>query len=102
MNVNTPTLKIDKSFVDGIASDPSALEMVQAMVLIGHSLGQTVVCEGVETADQAQALRNINCDLLQGYHFSRPVTLAKLRSFEADDRVAQSGAALVSDPKLIE
>ena len=87
------TLKIDKSFVDGIASDPSALEMVQAMVLIGHSLGQTVVCEGVETADQAQALRNINCDLLQGYHFSRPVTIAKLRSFEADDRVAQSGAA---------
>ncbi len=72
------TLKIDKSFASAMCHAPEGRGMVQAMILMGHSLGQIVVCEGVETEEQATALRELACDLLQGYLFSAPVALENL------------------------
>jgi diguanylate cyclase (GGDEF)-like protein/PAS domain S-box-containing protein len=67
------TLKIDKSFVDGITSDADDAAIVEGVVRLAHSLGLEAVAEGVETADQLELLRSWSCQLGQGYHFARPV-----------------------------
>jgi diguanylate cyclase (GGDEF)-like protein len=66
-------LKIDRSFVGHLGDEPSAAAMVQAIVGMGHSLGLTVVAEGIETDAQAAEARRLGCDSGQGYWFARPV-----------------------------
>ena len=66
-------LKIDKSFVDGVATEPTASALVDAMIRIGKTLRLETVAEGVEKADQAERLRTLQCDLGQGYLFARPL-----------------------------
>jgi len=66
-------LKIDKSFVDSIASGPEDSALARAIVKLGDTLGLTVVAEGVESKDQANVLQEMGCDLAQGYLYSRPV-----------------------------
>jgi EAL domain-containing protein (putative c-di-GMP-specific phosphodiesterase class I) len=65
-------LKIDKSFIDelGNARDYG---LVASIVSMGRILGMKVVAEGVETAEQVKRLRQIGCDYVQGYYFSRPL-----------------------------
>jgi len=67
------TLKIDKAFVDGLGSDAGDTAIAAAIVALGHTLGLRVIAEGVETAAQAAALRDLGCDFAQGYHFARPL-----------------------------
>jgi diguanylate cyclase (GGDEF)-like protein/PAS domain S-box-containing protein len=67
-------LKIDKSFVDGLTSDVEDRAIIEAVIILARSLGLETVAEGVEHADQADALRELRCELAQGYHFSRPVS----------------------------
>ncbi len=66
-------LKIDKSFVDGVATEPTAGALVDAMIRIGKTLRMETVAEGVERAEQADHLRALKCDVGQGYLFSRPL-----------------------------
>jgi EAL domain-containing protein (putative c-di-GMP-specific phosphodiesterase class I) len=76
------TIKIDRTFVAGI-EDPADRSIVEAVVALAHGLGIGVVAEGIETEAQADKLRELGCDLGQGYLFSRPApaegTLALLR-----------------------
>jgi len=65
-------LKIDRSFVDGVADDEYDSTIVSAVVAIGRALRLGVTAEGVETARQAEALRRLGCPAAQGYHFSPP------------------------------
>jgi EAL domain-containing protein (putative c-di-GMP-specific phosphodiesterase class I) len=67
------TLKIDKSFVDGITKDADDAAIVEGVVRLAHALGLQAVAEGVETAEQAAMLRSWSCQTGQGYHFARPV-----------------------------
>ena len=67
------TLKIDRSFVNTMLSDVNTMTLVSTVISLAHSLQLKVVAEGVETAEQAQCLRKLNCDEMQGYWFSRPV-----------------------------
>ena len=67
-------LKIDKSFVDGLGRDPEATAIVAAVMGMAHALDLRVVAEGVETSDQASALRTLGCDEAQGFFFARPGT----------------------------
>ena len=72
-------LKIDRSFIDGVDIDGSREQaIVAAAVSIGESIGVQVVAEGVETEEQAEALRRLGVELAQGYLFSRPVPGAEL------------------------
>jgi EAL domain-containing protein (putative c-di-GMP-specific phosphodiesterase class I) len=67
------TLKIDRSFVKDLATDPKEESIVSAIIVLAHSLGMDVVAEGVETAEELSILRKHHCDKMQGYFFSRPV-----------------------------
>jgi diguanylate cyclase (GGDEF)-like protein/PAS domain S-box-containing protein len=67
------TLKIDRSFIQGVADTPNGITLVSTIVSLAHALGMQAVAEGVETAAQLQLLRNIGCDQAQGYLFARPV-----------------------------
>jgi EAL domain-containing protein (putative c-di-GMP-specific phosphodiesterase class I) len=66
-------LKIDRSFVAGIGGGTSDETIVKAIIAMGHSLGITVVAEGVENREQFDFLKAHGCDRAQGYLFSRPV-----------------------------
>jgi diguanylate cyclase (GGDEF)-like protein len=68
------TLKIDKSFVDGVTTSPEGQAVVAAITQLGQTLHLEVIAEGLESADQLEALRLLDCPLGQGYHFSRPLT----------------------------
>ena len=68
------TLKIDRSFVNDITSDPDDAAIVRAIVTLAHSLDLTVVAEGVETTAQLRHLRSLGCNLIQGYLLSKPVS----------------------------
>ena len=71
-------LKIDKSFVLDLLTDPSDAVIARTIVDMGHSLGLRVVAEGVETQGQHAFLANIGCDAYQGYYFGRPVPSSQL------------------------
>jgi diguanylate cyclase (GGDEF)-like protein/PAS domain S-box-containing protein len=66
-------LKVDKSFVDGLGQDPEDDAIVRAVITLAHSLGAVVVAEGVETEGQLVRLRELGCELAQGYLFSGPM-----------------------------
>ena len=66
-------IKIDRSFVIDIESDPRELALVQGIITLGHALGLKVVAEGVETAKQAHLMREMGCDIFQGFLFAKPM-----------------------------
>lgn len=72
------TLKIDKSFVDGVPGDADALVILRSVVVLARGLGLKTVAEGVETTEQRQSLQRLGCDIGQGYLFSPPVDNATL------------------------
>lgn len=75
------TVKIDQSFVKHINSDPDDAAIAGAVVAMAHTLKLNVVAEGVETLDQLEFLRSLNCDEMQGYFISRPVPAHELTQF---------------------
>lgn len=90
-------IKIDKGFVDGIAFEEEDRAVVAALVQLATRTGLDVVAEGVETAGQAHALAELGCDVVQGYHFGRPVPAADVPLGGFVPR----GAPGVGDPLVI-
>ena len=72
-------LKVDRSFVAGLGTSDSDRAIVRAVVQLAEALGLTSVAEGVETAEQLAALRDLDCVQAQGFHFARPVELPILQ-----------------------
>ncbi|MFL6097008.1 MAG: EAL domain-containing protein [Blastococcus sp.] len=71
--VTTPdVIKIDRSIVSGLGTDPVLSKLVRSLVELGHGWCVRVVAEGVETAEEAAVLRNLGVDYGQGWHFGRP------------------------------
>lgn len=66
------TLKLDKSLIDYI-ENPRGKEVIRHTIALAHSLGMQVLAEGVETASQVKILRELDCDEIQGFYYSRPV-----------------------------
>ena len=76
-------LKVDRSFIREIERSNTDLSLVAAIVSMGRILGAEVVVEGVENATQLAALRSVGCELIQGYHYARPMDLERLIEFVA-------------------
>ncbi|WP_291720843.1 bifunctional diguanylate cyclase/phosphodiesterase [Magnetospirillum sp. 64-120] len=72
------SVKIDRSFVADIATDDSSLEIIRAIISMGHALGRRIIAEGVETTEQVAALRRLGCDEIQGYVLAPPVPADRL------------------------
>lgn len=74
-------LKIDQSFVQNLRTDPRDLAVVSAIITLGHTMGMSVIAEGVETAEQHEMLAELGCKAFQGYLFSRPLPCDELGKF---------------------
>ena len=71
-------LKVDQSFVQGLPHDRENHAIVRAILSLAKNLGFSVTAEGVETLEQAEALKSLSCNTLQGFYFSRPVPAADI------------------------
>ena len=71
-DIPVDVLKIDRSFITGLAASARQQELVSAVVQLGHTLGLKVVAEGVEEENQLIALAAMGCRYAQGYHLGRP------------------------------
>ena len=76
-------LKVDRMFVQELEAGSGGREIVSAVISLAHALGLEVVAEGVETEQQLEVLRSLDCDFAQGFLFSRPLPAAELRSLFA-------------------
>ncbi|GAB6967202.1 EAL domain-containing protein [Komagataeibacter kakiaceti JCM 25156] len=79
-------VKIDRSFMKGFGSTGNVRQVVTAIIRIGHTLGMTVIAEGVEEPDQCNELRAIGCDVIQGYYFARPMDTTSLDTWIRERR----------------
>jgi len=69
------TIKVDRTFVQGAAQGSAeSLAIINAVVAMAKSLNMTTTAEGVETSDEAELIRNLGCDKIQGFYFGRPMT----------------------------
>jgi len=80
-------LKIDRSFVRDIDRDPNDRTLIASIIGLGRGQGVRLVAEGVETAEHVRLLTELDCDILQGFYFSRPVPLDALQEYLNCDSV---------------
>jgi EAL domain-containing protein (putative c-di-GMP-specific phosphodiesterase class I) len=83
-------LKIDGAFVAGLPDTVGDRAVVQAILAVAQAFGVGVVAEGVETPAQARLLQEFGCQLMQGYHFARPMSAARLTDRLHGERLARS------------
>ena len=86
-------LKVDRSFITGIADDDRNSAIVAAVVMMATTLGVTAVAEGVETADQAAQARALGCDVSQGFFFTAPEPAALISERFGGDEMLRPAAA---------
>ncbi len=80
------TLKIDRTFVADVCKDPHDTAIVRAIINLGHALELTVIAEGVETMDQLQYLTAFECDVVQGFLFSKALSVASFEDLLIEQR----------------
>lgn len=100
-------MKIDRSFVNGIVTDPGAATIATSVIALAHQMRLGVVAEGVETEAQAGYLRQNGCDEIQGYLFSKPVPAGEFaelvrqgKTLPAPEASRQSRTLLIVDDEL--
>jgi EAL domain-containing protein (putative c-di-GMP-specific phosphodiesterase class I) len=81
------TLKIDRTFVDGVGGRGNRPVLARAIIQLGRALGLEVVAEGIERPEQARALRRLGCGRGQGYLFARPAAPDEIEPLLAQGRV---------------
>jgi diguanylate cyclase (GGDEF)-like protein len=74
-------LKIDKSFIDSVAASPQDSALARTIVELGRGMRLETIAEGIESIEQLERLRQLRCELGQGYHFSRPLAGAELTGY---------------------
>ena len=78
-------LKLDKEFLKDFETDSDGKIIIPSIIDMAKKLKLEVVCEGVETKEQVEFLRNVDCDIVQGYYYSKPVPLDVFSQMLADN-----------------
>jgi len=87
------TLKIDRAFIMNMDSDSESREIVRIIITLAHNLGLKVVAEGTETEEHINLLKQLNCEMAQGYSFSRPADALAMLKLLAGNRNVSTAAA---------
>lgn len=85
-------LKIDRAFIMKMDSDPESREIVRIIIMLAHNLGLKVVAEGTETAEHVAHLKQLGCEMAQGYYFSKPVSPATISELLVKDGLKAAAA----------
>ena len=75
-NINIDILKMDKSFFDDILESKRGKIIIESIIDMSHKLNIKVVAEGIETKEQLDYLKSIDCDMIQGYIYEKPISVA--------------------------
>ena len=94
--LSVQSLKIDRTFIDRLCRPHGTGSIVDAIISMAHSLGLEVVAEGVETNEQWNFLRDLKCDIVQGYFFSKPLSAGDVASLLRGKRLPPANAAAPS------
>jgi EAL domain-containing protein (putative c-di-GMP-specific phosphodiesterase class I) len=94
-------IKIDRSFIRGLAGDQSAAAVVRAAVNLAHDLKLEAVAEGVEEPSQWAQLKDMGADSVQGYMISRPLPAAEIPAWLAAYAPPVSASSNAAHPKLV-
>jgi EAL domain-containing protein (putative c-di-GMP-specific phosphodiesterase class I) len=94
------TIKIDRSFIQGLPGDSDDATLTQAIIAMAHSLRLKTVAEGVETPEQLEFLRKHGCDEIQGYYFSQPLPFAALLDMLREHRARPSAQIAARAPSI--
>lgn len=86
LRVPVNTVKIDKSFIDGLPNQKNSIAIVRAIITLCHNLDKKIIAEGVETREQVQFLKQEGCDEIQGYYFSRPIPINELKVLISENK----------------
>jgi diguanylate cyclase (GGDEF)-like protein len=89
-------IKVDRSFVQGLGTDPSSAAVLRAVASLGASLGVKTTAEGIETEEQLRAVKAEGISQVQGYLISRPAPIGEIRRFLAQDEACWFGAKSVA------
>ena len=87
------TLKIDRAFIMHMDTDPESREIVRIIIMLAHNLGLKVVAEGTETEEHIRLLKQLNCEMAQGYCYSRPADDQAMLKLLASNRSAGAASA---------
>jgi len=96
------TLKIDRTFVSDVCKDPHDTAIVRAIITLGHALDMTVIAEGVETKEQLQYLSALECDVVQGFLFSKALSAKGFEELLMEQRRVTSGNVSATMPLSID
>jgi diguanylate cyclase (GGDEF)-like protein/PAS domain S-box-containing protein len=91
------TLKIDRSFVSDLCKDPHDTAIVRAIITLGHALDLTVIAEGVETREQLESLTELECDVVQGFLFSKALSAEDFGELLVEQRQVTSRVPLAAN-----
>ena len=97
-NVPVQTIKLDWRFVDDLEENSKAGNIISSVVRMAHGLGMRVISEGVETRQQADFLKNLGCDLMQGYYFAKPLPI---NEFEQKCMTRTGDIAKIENPQML-
>jgi PAS domain S-box-containing protein len=87
------TLKIDRAFIMNMDSDLESHEIVRVIIMLAHNLGLKVVAEGTETEEHIRLLKQLNCEMSQGYNYSRPADAQAMLKLLASNPAAVAASA---------
>jgi len=91
------TLKIDRSFIIDIEHNKTKSSITSSIINMAHTLDLKVVAEGIEKEEQLNILKRYNCDIIQGYYFSKPVEHQVIESMLTNEKLADDKADKISD-----
>ncbi|MEA2485603.1 MAG: hypothetical protein QOD46_714 [Actinomycetota bacterium] len=83
-------IKVDRSFVQGVGHNPKDTAITTSLANLAHALGVRAIAEGIESPEQLQSVRELGCDLAQGFLFARPVSANAMGKVLADKRDSSS------------